>query len=122
MKSSQSQALYPHCPVRGVLSRISGKWPLLVIHALDIASPLRFGELRKEMLDISPKMLAQTLRELEEDGIVSRTVYPVVPPHVEYALTTRGQSLLRCLNPLLQWAVDNMSDILHDRAASNGAA
>lgn len=106
------------CPVRGVLSRISTKWAMLVLHALEQEAPRRFSDLQREMRDASPKMLSQTLRTLEEDGIVTRTVYPEVPPRVEYNLTPRGRSLLTCLNPLLAWAVSNMTDILRDRAAA----
>lgn len=113
-----SPALYPTCPVRGVLSRISTKWAMLVLHALELKAPRRFSDLQREMQDASSKMLSQTLRTLEEDGIVTRTVYPEVPPRVEYDLTLRGHSLLTCLDPLLSWAATNMTDILRDRAAA----
>lgn len=113
-----SSALYPTCPVRSVLSRISTKWAMLVLHALEQKAPRRFSDLQREMQDASPKMLSQTLRTLEEDGIVVRTAFPEVPPRVEYNLTVRGNSLLTCLSPLLSWAANNMTDILRDRAAA----
>lgn len=113
-----SAALYPTCPVRNVLSRISTKWAMLVLHALDQEAPRRFSDLQREMKDISSKMLSQTLHTLEEDGIISRKTYTEMPPRVEYDLTARGRSLLACLNPLLSWAISNMTDILRDRAAN----
>lgn len=80
-------------------------------------------ELRQQMPDISQRMLTMTLRTLEEDGYVSRTIFPEIPPRVEYALTERAKSLKPILDTLLQWSVDNMNDIMHDRkkaASANG--
>lgn len=110
-------ALFPGCPIRNVLARISDKWSLLVIYTLDKAGggPMRFRALQRELPDISQKMLTVTLRTLEEDGYVRRTVYPEVPPRVEYVLTDRAKSLLPHVNGLLEWALANMDAVMADR-------
>ena len=89
-------ALFPECPIRNILARVCDKWSLLVIYTLDKAGKgaVRFKELQRAIPDISQKMLTVTLRTLEEDGYVTRTVYAEVPPRVEYALTQRAYSLL----------------------------
>ncbi len=117
-RTSLHDTLYPDCPIRNVLARIGDKWSLLVIYTLDRAPVMRFGELRRALPDISQKMLAVTLRTLEEDGFVSRTVFPEIPPRVEYALTARARSLLPHVNALLGWAADHMEAILADRRAA----
>ena len=99
------------CPVRDVLDRIGDRWSLLVILALEAGKPVRFSVLRKGIADISPRMLAHTLRRLEEDGLVSRTVYPTIPPRVEYALTSLGRSFLKPMRNLISWANDNHTQI-----------
>ena len=108
---------FPGCPVRNVLARICDKWSLLVMYTLERAGrePMRFKELRRAIPDISQKMLTVTLRTLEEDGYVTRTVYPEVPPRVEYALTARAESLLPHVNALLEWALENRDAIMADR-------
>lgn len=110
-------ALYPDCPIRNILSRLCDKWSLLVIYTLNKADkvPVRFKELQREIPDISQKMLTLTLRTLEEDGYVTRTVYPEVPPRVEYALTPRTYSLLPHFNALIGWAIENRDAIMKDR-------
>ena len=109
-------AVFPDCPIRNILARISDKWSLLVIYTLDSQErPLRFKELQREIPDISQKMLTSTLRMLEEDGYVQRTVYPEVPPRVEYVLTGRAQTLLPHINALICWAMENMDAIMNDR-------
>ncbi len=116
-KTTIESTLYPDCPIRNILARISDKWSLLVIYTLDRSGKekLRFKELQREIADISQKMLAATLRTLEEDGYVTRTVYPEVPPRVEYALTPRAKSLLPHINGLIEWAMENMDSIMEDR-------
>lgn len=91
------------CPVRGVLDRIGDKWSTLIILTLT-ERPLRFGELRRAVPDISQRMLTQTLRDLQRDGLISRHVFPTQPPSVEYRLTEVGQSLLEPLAALVRWA------------------
>jgi DNA-binding HxlR family transcriptional regulator len=91
------------CPVRGVLDRIGDKWSTLIVITL-AERPLRFGELRRTIPDISQRMLTQTLRDLQRDGLISRHVFPTQPPSVEYRLTEMGQSLLEPLAGLVRWA------------------
>ena len=99
-----------------MLSRISGKWALAVLYTLNgNGEPMRFKEIEKANPDISQKMLTSTLRGLEADGLVSRKVYPEMPPRVEYALTERGQSFMPVMRQLLDWAYDNLHDIMSDR-------
>lgn len=105
----------PECPIRNVLARLGDKWSLLVIYTLDRSPSMRFGELLRALPDISQKMLTVTLRMLEEDGLVTRSVYPEIPPRVEYALTERARSLLPHVNALIGWAAENMEAILADR-------
>ncbi len=112
----------PTCPIRNILSRISDKWSLVVLYTLSVSGgPVRFNALQRKNPDISQKMLSSTLRTLVEDGLVSRKIYPEVPPRVEYALTERARTLLPHLNSLIGWAVDNMAAILNDRKRSIGA-
>ena len=91
------------CPVRGVLDRIGDKWSTLIIITL-AEQPLRFGQLRRTIPDISQRMLTQTLRDLQRDGLISRHVFPTQPPSVEYRLTAMGRSLLDPLAALVRWA------------------
>lgn len=108
--------LFPQCPVRNVLSRIGDRWSLLVLLALhDKAGTMRFSDLCKTIPDVSQKMLTSTLRKLEADDLLSRTVYPEVPPRVEYKLTKRGKTLIPLLNQLVDWSLDNMDAIIRHR-------
>lgn len=107
--------MYPDCPIRNILARISDKWSLLVLFTLDRPAAMRFSALQKSIPDISQKMLTVTLRTLEEDGFVRRQVYAEVPPRVEYSLTDRAMSLLPHINSLITWAKENMDAILADR-------
>ncbi|MEK7949915.1 winged helix-turn-helix transcriptional regulator [Luteolibacter soli] len=91
------------CPVRDVLDRIGDRWSLLVLLVI-APKTLRFTEVKRAIGDISQRMLSQTLRTLEKDGYVLRTVYPTVPPKVEYCLTDLGRSLLARIDPLVEWA------------------
>lgn len=103
------------CPVRGVLDRIGDKWSVLIVLTL-AGAPHRFGALRRAVPDISQRMLTQTLRDLERDGLLSRTVHPTKPPSVEYALTPLGDSLLVPLSGLVRWADEHHAEILAARA------
>jgi DNA-binding HxlR family transcriptional regulator len=98
------------CPTRQVIDRIGDKWTLLVLYALR-GGTLRFSQLRGLVEGISQKMLTQTLRGLERDGIVSRRVYPTVPPKVEYALTPLGLSLAEVVTGIREWAYTHMDEI-----------
>lgn len=111
--------LFPECPIRNILVRISDKWSLLVLYTLhDKSEAMRFNALQREIPDISQKMLTHTLRALEEDGYVSRKIYAEVPPRVEYSLTKRALTLLPYINQLIDWAKDNMVAILKDRQSA----
>ena len=99
-----------------MLARISDKWTLLVVRTLGYG-PLRFNALRREVGEISQKMLASTLRDLEENGFVSRTVTPVTPPQVEYALTDLGREFLCPVRGLAEWGVANAARIDEARAS-----
>lgn len=116
-RTTIEDAVFPDCPIRNILTRLCDKWSLLVIYTLNKASKetVRFKELQREIPDISQKMLTVTLRTLEEDGYVTRTVYPEVPPRVEYALTPRTHSLLPHINALIKWALENKDAIIKDR-------
>lgn len=107
---------FPECPIRNVLARIGGKWTLAVLYTLaSNGTPMRFKDIERANPDCSQKMLTQTLRGLEADGLVNRTVYPEMPPRVEYALTERGQSFMPVMRQLLDWAFNNLHDIVADR-------
>lgn len=92
----------PECPVATTVSVIGSKWKLLIIRNL-LERPWRFNELRKDLDGISQKVLTDSLRSMEEDGIVIRTVYPEVPSRVEYALSELGQSMRPILNAMYEW-------------------
>ncbi len=98
------------CPVRDVLDGIGDKWTILVLTGLK-AQSLRFSQLRRQIPDVSQRMLTQTLRKLERDGIVTRSVTPSIPPRVDYALTGLGRSLTDILAPLARWALANLQTI-----------
>src|SRR6187549_1338804 len=99
------------CPSRVLLDHITSKWGVLVLVSLT-GRTLRWGELRRRVEGISEKMLAQTLKTFERDGLVSRVALPVIPPHVEYSLTPRGDELVVLLHPLLGWVATNAEAIL----------
>ena len=99
-----------NCPIRNVLDQIGDKWSSLILLSL-ADGPMRFGALRREIVDISQRMLTQTLRDLTRDGLVARQVYPTVPPAVDYRLTPLGQSLIPLLTPLVHWAETHHSTI-----------
>ncbi|MGE3448758.1 MAG: winged helix-turn-helix transcriptional regulator [Microbacteriaceae bacterium] len=104
------------CPSRRLLDRIGDRWTVLIVGALD-DGPQRFSALAASVDGISQKMLTQTLRSLERDGLITRTVYPEVPPRVEYELTTLGRSLQVPLRALEEWAVANMSEVVERNRA-----
>jgi len=99
------------CQSRVVLDHITSKWGVLVLVAL-AEETLRWGELRRRAQGISEKMLAQTLRTLERDGLVHRDAQPVIPPRVDYSLTGRGRELAALLLPLVEWTVVHAEEIL----------
>ena len=92
----------PACPVATTVQMIGSKWKLLIMRNL-LSRPWRFNELKKSLEGISQKVLTDSLRSMEEDGLITRTVYPEVPPRVEYALSELGQSLKPILDSMLEW-------------------
>lgn len=103
-----------NCPVRDVMSQIGGKWSTLLLHALSERA-YRFGELRRLVPDISQRMLTQTLRDLQRDGYIDRTVFPTKPPSVEYSMTPLGHSLFVRLYQVIEWSVQNHAAIQEAR-------
>src|ERR1700728_2781369 len=98
------------CPSRDLLARIGDKWTALIIRSL-AGRTLRYNELQREVAGISQKMLTQTLRALEEDGVVARKVYPVIPPMVEYSLTPLGRTLVKPVLAICEWAERHLPKI-----------
>ncbi len=99
------------CPVRIIISRFSGKWSLLILCVLSENDSTRFNAIGKAIPDISPKVLTETLKNLEADGFINRRLYAEVPPKVEYSLTPLGQSLLPIIDSMIEWAVAHFSDV-----------
>jgi DNA-binding HxlR family transcriptional regulator len=103
------------CPVKDIMASYGDKWTMYTVLLLGQHQKMRFNELRCHISGISQRMLTVTLRSLEEDGIVSRTLYPEIPPRVEYQLTELGESLLKPLLQLAIWAEENVSEVLKAR-------
>ncbi|MBQ3382586.1 MAG: helix-turn-helix transcriptional regulator [Bacteroidales bacterium] len=99
------------CPVRNVLSQIGDKWSVLAMVSMQKYGVCRFRDFQKDMPDISRKMLSQTLKDLEQYNLVSRKVYPEVPPRVEYSLTELGKSFLPQMNGVINWILDNKDNL-----------
>lgn len=111
----RGDTLNPLCPARLVLDRIGDKWAMLIVNRL-ADGPQRFNALRKQIGGISQKMLSQTLKTLERDGLITRTATATVPVTVEYAVTPLGQGLAGIVGQLTSWAEDNLTPILAARA------
>ena len=106
-----------NCHAREVLARIGDKWSVYVIHVLGHAGTLRFNELKAEVDGISQRMLTVTLRGMERDGLVARTIYPEVPPRVEYSLTPLGATLRQLVRRLVEWSGAHVQEVDAARAA-----
>lgn len=104
------------CPTRQALDRIADKWTVLILGLLE-SGPMRFNQLRREIEGISQKMLSQTLKSLERDGLVSRRAFATVPVTVEYSITPLGATLAETLVPLRMWAESHIAQMLEARAA-----
>lgn len=113
MKPSKAD-FAPQCPVRDVLDRFGDRWSILILLTLSDGK-MRFMELLRAIPDISQRMLAKSLRTLEEDGFVSRRVFPTVPPRVDYELTVMGESLMTQVRALVAWAKDHHDKIRESR-------
>jgi DNA-binding HxlR family transcriptional regulator len=110
------------CPTRQVLGRVADKWTMLVISALSDEEVLRFSALRRRVEGVGQKVLTQTLRCLERDGLITRTVYPTVPVTVEYRLTALGHSLASAVSVIKEWAYGNIEEIERARDRYDQAA
>lgn len=108
------------CPSRLILDRIADKWTTLIMGILAQAEHRRFNELRRMVGGISQKMLTQTLRDLERDGLVKRTIFAEIPPRVEYELTPLGHTLCEPLSSLTQWAHDHIDEVKRAQATFDG--
>ena len=108
------------CPTRRILDRIGDRWTVLVVGVL-AEGDARFSELRRRVDGVSQKMLTQTLRALERDGLVTRTVYPEVPVRVEYALTEAGRTLRGPLEALREWSIIHLGDVAESQQAYDRA-
>ncbi len=109
------------CPTRLALDRIADKWTVLIVGLL-ASGTRRFGELRREIPGVSPKVLTQKLRELERDGLVSRRIYASVPPKVEYSLTPLGRTLIGLLDAVRVWAESHIEAVLEAQKAFDDRA
>lgn len=109
------------CPARQVLDRLADKWALLILDRIQ-SSPVRFNQLRRDIKGISQKVLSQTLKKLERDGLLSRSVFATVPVTVEYALTDLGQSLIQIVSGFAHWAELNMDAVLLAQAKYDESA
>lgn len=110
------QVLSSECPSREILEHLTNKWSVLVLHCLNDGVH-RFSELKKRIEGISEKMLSQTLKMLEQDGFILRTVYPVVPPKVEYQLTMTGSQATEKLQQMIHWIERNLPEILQAKSS-----
>ena len=119
--TSNPCVMNPECDSREVLDRIADKWTALIIRVLSKGTR-RHNELQREISGVSQKMLTQTLRSLERDGLVARKVYPVVPPRVEYSLTPLGRSLTEPLQAICVWAEKHLPELQAARARASRAA
>lgn len=108
------EVLSSECPSREILEHVTSKWAVLILKSLS-EGVLRFSELHKRIEGVSEKMLAQTLKTLEQDGFILRTVYPEVPPKVEYQLTFLGAQVAEKLNYLIAWIERNLPEILQNK-------
>jgi DNA-binding HxlR family transcriptional regulator len=120
-RKTRTLGRYDACPIRNVLDRIGDKWSVLIVLTL-AEQKRRFGELRREIPDISQRMLTQTLRDLQRDGLVSRHVFPTNPPSVEYRLTELGTSLLAPMAGLVRWADANHGAVKKARVVFDSKA
>lgn len=103
--------LYPTCPIRNVLARMSDKWSLLILSTLNQNGIMRYKELNMAIPDISQKMLSTTLKRLEADKLINRKMYNEIPPRVEYSLTNTGQKLMPAVDMMVDWALEYFDEI-----------
>lgn len=114
-KKEDQKSIIEFCPVRNVIARFGNKWAFLVLLVIHEHKVIRFNELGRAIPDVSSRVLSETLRILEADGLIKRKVYPEVPPRVEYRLTDIGSSLIPIILELTEWAQKNMKKIITHR-------
>lgn len=114
-KKEETGSIIEMCPVRNVIARFGNKWALLTVLIIGEQGVIRFNELSRMIPDVSSRVLSSTLRTLEADGFISRKIYAVVPPKVEYRLTEVGKSLLPLIRQLTEWAQTNMKKVMNHR-------
>jgi DNA-binding HxlR family transcriptional regulator len=119
--TAQPDVLDQNCESRQALDRVADKWTSLVVYAL-VRGPMRHGELRRTIEGISQKMLTQTLRSMERDGLVERTVIDRIPPHVEYRLTALGATLTEPLVAICHWAMAHLPEVQDNQRAYDARA
>jgi len=105
----QESKLIDTCPIQGVIDIVSKKWALLIVACLGNSAKMRYNQIFNELKGISPKTLADTLKDLSAAGIISRQTYNEIPPKVEYSLTKDGRELRDAVLPMIEWAVDRSS-------------
>ncbi len=115
LRKEERNSIIEICPVRNVIARFGNKWALLVVLVLSEHEKVRFNELCRLIPDVSSRVLSGTLKTLEADALVSRKIYPVVPPKVEYQLTEMGRSLVPLIAQLTEWAQTNIRKIVKHR-------
>lgn len=103
--------LYPTCPIRNGLSRMSDKWSLLILSTLNQNGVMRYKDLNRAIPDISQKMLSSTLKRLESDKLITRIMYSEIPPRVEYSLTNTGKELMPAIEMMINWALHHFNEI-----------
>ncbi len=103
--------LYPTCPIRNIINRMSDKWSLLILGTLNRNGIMRYKELNAAIPDISQKMLSSTLKRLEEDKLINRKMYAEIPPRVEYSLTKTGKEFMPAVDMMVNWALEHFEEI-----------
>lgn len=104
--------LYPTCPIRNIINRMSDKWSLLILSTLNRNGIMRYKDLKAAIPDISQKMLSSTLKRLEADKLIHRKMYPEIPPRVEYSLTQTGKDLMPAVDMMVNWALKHFEEIM----------
>lgn len=114
-KKDNKNSMFEMCPVRNIIARFGNKWGFLVLLDINEHGTIRFNKLHSVIPDISTRVLSSTLRTLEADNLISRKIYPEIPPRVEYSLTLMGKELVPIVQQLTDWASKNLPTIMNHR-------